>query len=100
MSLVYATLGPKGCHAANRNGTATVGSPSGINVVDTTGAGDIFGGSAMSRFLNYNKAPQDLTVEEMTEIIRFGCTAASLSTQKHGGISSVPELEDVQARLG
>ncbi|WP_300367900.1 carbohydrate kinase, partial [uncultured Subdoligranulum sp.] len=49
--LVYATLGPKGCHVANRNGSAQVASPSGIHVVDTTGAGDIFGGSAMSQFL-------------------------------------------------
>ena len=99
VSLVYATLGPKGCHVANRMGTATVASPSGIHVVDTTGAGDIFGGSAMSRFLAYGKGPGDLTVDEMKEIIRFACTAASLSTQKHGGISSVPELEAVEARL-
>ena len=98
-SLVYATLGPKGCHAATRNARVTVASPAGINVVDTTGAGDIFGGSAMSRFLSYDKAPGDLTVDELREIIRFGCTAASLSTQKHGGISSVPELEEVEARL-
>lgn len=99
MKLVYATLGPKGCHTANRNGSVTVASPSGIHVVDTTGAGDIFGGSAMSRFLAYGKGPGDLTVDEMKEIIRFACTAASLSTQKHGGISSVPELEAVEARL-
>ncbi|MDO4865772.1 MAG: carbohydrate kinase [Clostridia bacterium] len=99
VSLVYATLGPKGCHVANRNGTATVASPTGIKVIDTTGAGDIFGGSAMSRFLKLNKAPGDLTVQEMTDITRFACTAASLSTQKHGGISSVPELEEVERKL-
>lgn len=46
VSLVYATLGPKGCYAVNRNGSVTVESPKGIHVVDTTGAGDIFGGSA------------------------------------------------------
>ena len=100
VSLVYATLGPKGCHVANANGSATVASPSGIHVVDTTGAGDIFGGSAMSRLLKTGKAPSELTADGMTQIVRFACTAASLSTQKHGGISSVPELEDVQARLG
>ena len=99
VSLVYATLGPKGCLVANRNGSAIVESPKGIRVVDTTGAGDIFGGSAMSRFLKLGKAPTDLTVEEMAEITRFACTAASLSTQTHGGISSVPELQDVERRL-
>lgn len=97
VSLVYATLGPKGCHVANPNGCATVASPKGIHVVDTTGAGDIFGGSAMSRFLSLGRHPCALTVPEMTDIVRFACCAASLSTQAHGGISSVVPLADVEA---
>ena len=99
VSLVYATLGPKGCYAATRNCHVTVHSPSGIHVVDTTGAGDIFGGSAMSRFLKCGKAPADLTEDELKAIVSFACTAASLSTQKHGGITSVPSLEEVEQRL-
>lgn len=95
--LVYATLGPKGCHFANRNGCGEVASPAGIHVVDTTGAGDIFGGSAMSRFLRLAKAPEELTVEEMRAVTRFACCAASLSTQTHGGINSVPEETAVEA---
>lgn len=95
--LVYATLGPKGCHFANRNGCGEVASPAGIHVVDTTGAGDIFGGSAMSRFLRLAKAPEELTVEEMRAVTRFACCAASLSTQTHGGINSVPEEAAVEA---
>ena len=99
MQLVYATLGPRGCHFANRQGCGEVASPAGIRVVDTTGAGDIFGGSAMSRFLKTGKAPAALTVEEMRAITRFACCAASLSTQSHGGINSVPEKAAVQALL-
>ncbi len=99
VSLVYATLGPKGCHAANQNGAVTVSSPSGIRAVDTTGAGDIFGGSAMSRFLSYEKAPSLLTGEELRDIVRFACAAASLSTLKHGGITSVPDMKDVEECL-
>ena len=98
-SLVYATLGPKGCHAATKRVSVTVESPKGIKVVDTTGAGDIFGGSAMSRFLRLNKKPDELTEEELRDIVAFACTAASLSTQKHGGISSVPEEADVLSVL-
>lgn len=97
--LVYATLGPKGCHAANRNGTVEAPSPQGIRVVDTTGAGDIFGGSAMSRFLKLGKAPEELTTEELRAITRFACCAASLSTQSHGGITSVVPEEQVLAIL-
>ena len=63
------------------------------------GAGDIFGGSAMSRLIRCGKAPSDLTEEELRSIVRFACTAASLSTQKHGGISSVPDPEDVERLL-
>ena len=99
VSLVYATLGPKGCYAATANQEVTVESPRGIHVVDTTGAGDIFGGSAMSQFLRIGKKPADLTEEELCGIVRFACTAASLSTQKHGGITSVPEEADVRAKM-
>lgn len=99
VSLVYATLGPKGCHAVTKSAAVTVPSPAGIHVVDTTGAGDIFGGSAMSRFLKLKKAPAELTEEELRKIVWFACTAASLSTQKHGGITSVPEEADVLERL-
>ncbi|HIX17853.1 MAG TPA: carbohydrate kinase, partial [Candidatus Gemmiger faecavium] len=97
--LVYATLGPKGCHFANAQGCGEVASPSGIHVVDTTGAGDIFGGSAMSQFLKLNKAPEALTAEELRAVTRFACCAASLSTQTHGGIGSVVEESLVNSIL-
>ena len=99
VSLVYATLGPKGCYAATENCSVTVPGPSGIQVVDTTGAGDIFGGSAMSQFIKCNKKIADLTEDDLRNIVRFACTAASLSTQKHGGISSVPDFQSVKAIL-
>lgn len=87
--LVYVTLGPRGCHFANCNGSGEVAAPTGIHVVDTTGAGDIFGGSAMSRLLKLGKTPEALSVEEMTAIAQFACCAASLSTQRHGGVTSI-----------
>ena len=99
VKLVYATLGPKGSHFANRNGCGEVASPTGLHVIDTTGAGDIIGGSAMSQFLRLGKAPEELTVEEMGAITRFACCAASLSTQTHGGINSVVPEADVRAIL-
>lgn len=92
VQLVYATLGPKGCYTANAQAAVEVASPTGIHVVDTTGAGDIFGGSAMSRFLRLGKAPGELSADELFAVTRFACCAASLSTQTHGGINSiVPE---------
>ena len=99
VSLVYATLGPKECYAATRTQAVYVQSPSGIRVVDTTGAGDIFGGSAMSQFIQCGKSPSELTEEDLRNIVRFACTAASLSTQKHGGITSVPDPEQISSLL-
>ena len=99
VSLVYATLGPKGCYAATRHQAVNIQSPSGIHVVDTTGAGDIFGGSAMSQFIQCSKSPSDLSEEDLKKIVRFACTAASLSTQKHGGITSVPDLKQINSLL-
>lgn len=95
LSLVMVTLGPKGCIIGNKNGTAAV-SPPRVEPVDTTGAGDICGGSAMSRLLSLNKHPGQLTLEELKGVARFAVTAASLSTQQLGGIPSIPEEETVQ----
>ena len=99
VSLVYVTLGPKGCYARNASACVMVESPSGIHVVDTTGAGDIFGGSAMSQFLKCGKAPSALTQKELESIVTFACTAASLSTQTRGGITSVPAPEAILAKI-
>ena len=98
-SLVYITLGPDGCFAATGSVSVRVPGPKGIRVKDTTGAGDIFGGSAMSRFLKTGKRPEELTEEELAGIVRFACAAASLSTEKAGGISSVPEMAEVEEFL-
>ena len=72
---------------------------SGIRVVDTTGAGDIFGGSAVWKLLQTGKAPEDLDEAELRDITSFACASAGLSTTRPGGISSVPSYEDVRKQL-
>ncbi len=98
-SLVYVTLGARGCYAATANVQTTVASPQGIAVVDTTGAGDIFNGSAMYQFLALQKEPNMLTHAELTDIVRFACTAASLSTMTYGAISSIVDKDIVLQHL-
>jgi len=95
VKLVFVTCGADGCFFKNRNACGHVPSLSGIQVVDTTGAGDIFGGSAVWKLLQQNEDPATLTHKELTDVVRFACTAAGLSTTKHGGISSVPEYAQV-----
>ena len=96
VSLAMVTLGPKGAYLKNRNGACSVPPPR-VNPVDTTGAGDIFGGSAVNCILEMGVAPENLTVEQMREIGTFAATAASLSTEKSGGIPSIPEKARIEA---
>ena len=91
VKLVMVTSGEKGAMLKNKHGFAFSSCPENIIRIDTTGAGDIFGGSAVSRILKYEKAPEDLDQNELSEVVKFAVTAATLSTQKPGGIPSVPD---------
>ncbi len=98
VKLVFATCGADGCWFENQTACGHVDSLKDIKVIDTTGAGDIFGGSAVWKVLQSGKRPEELSEAELREIVRFACTAAGLSTTKSGGISSVPEQEEVRLR--
>ena len=95
VKLVFVTCGAGGCYFKNAVASGHVPSLSGIRVLDTTGAGDIFGGSALWKLLQLGKAPETLTAAELTDLVRFACTSAGLSTTQPGGISSVPDYETV-----
>ena len=98
VSLVYATLGSRGSIIRNARCEVSVPVPA-VTPVDTTGAGDIFGGSAMKKLLDMGRSPAALDAEELREIGLFASCAASLSTQKQGGIPSIPAVEECVSRL-
>jgi len=100
VKLVFVTCGADGCFYKNTVAEGKVSSLSGIKVIDTTGAGDIFGGSAVWKLLQTDKAPETLNEMELREIVTFACTSAGLSTTRSGGITSVPAYCDVLARMG
>ena len=99
VKLVFVTCGADGCFFKNANAEGHVPSLSGIQVIDTTGAGDIFGGSALWKLLQTGKAPEELNEAELRDIVSFACTAAGLSTTRSGGISSMPEYQTVLAHM-
>jgi len=99
VKLVFVTCGPDGCYFKNAVACGKVPSLSGIKVVDTTGAGDIFGGSAVWKLLQTGKAPETLCEGELRDVVSFACTSAGLSCTKPGGISSVPEYSEVINRI-
>ena len=94
VSLAMVTLGPDGCLLKTKDAAFRAACPK-VHPVDTTGAGDIFGGSAVARLLELDKPIRELTEEDLAYIGRFAATAASLSTEAVGGIPSIPEKDAV-----
>ncbi|MBR2615070.1 MAG: carbohydrate kinase [Clostridia bacterium] len=95
VKLVFVTCGGDGCVFKNAKAEGRVSSLKDVVRIDTTGAGDIFGGSALFQILQLGKAPEELGEEELVKITAFACAGAGLSTAKLGGISSVPTLTEV-----
>ena len=98
VSLAMVTLGPKGCYLKTANAVCSAPGPK-VSPIDTTGAGDIFGGSAVSRLLELNKPLAELTAEDLAYIGYFATTAASLSTEFIGGIPSIQDKAVVLERM-
>ena len=88
-TLVCVTLGARG--AMMLAGDTIYSAPGyKVDVVDTTGAGDIFRGGFITALLR-GDAPAD--------ILRFANAAAAVSCTRLGAIASVPTLADVERRL-
>lgn len=98
VSLAMVTLGPKGCLLKTANACYRAAAPK-VSPIDTTGAGDIFGGSAVSRLLDLDKPISQLTEDDLAFIGRFAATAASLSTEFVGGIPSIQNQSVVLAHM-
>lgn len=94
VSLAMVTLGPDGCLLKTKSASFRAKCPK-VHPVDTTGAGDIFGGSAMTRLLELDKPMAQLTEEDLCDIGSFAAAAASLSTEHSGGIPSIQDRETV-----
>ncbi len=95
-SLVFVTRGKDGCYFATKKVSGYVDNYSNVHPVDTTGAGDIFGGSAVSRVLEIGKAPSELDENDLRYVAGFACTSAALSTEHFGGIQSVQDIETIK----
>jgi len=98
VKLAMVTSGANGARLQNKNGSVFSKCPP-VNVVDTTGGGDIFGGTAMGQILKTGKSPEDLNESELKKVLGFALTAASLSTEKYGGLPSIPTEKEVLARM-
>ena len=79
------------CGAAMLHGDRFIRQPAfPVDVVDTTGAGDVFRGAFIVALLRGDTAEQ---------VLRFATTAAALSCTRPGALGGVPTLEAVRQLL-
>ncbi len=91
--LIFVTLGPNG--AFYRFGDKTGHVPGVPCVVgDTNGAGDTFFGAALSRIARRDSL-DEITAEELEDIISYANLAASITTSRHGAIPAMPTKEEL-----
>ena len=68
-----------------------------VHTVETTGAGDTFGGSVLTYLLEHNF--YELTEEQLGEMLTFANAAAAIVTTKKGAIRAMPKREEVLALM-
>lgn len=68
-----------------------------VKAIETTGAGDTFCGSSLNYVVEHGF--EDLTEEQLGELLTFANAAAAIVTTKKGAIRSMPEREEVEALI-
>jgi fructokinase len=95
LKIVLVTLGSKGCFYRFGKETGHVNGFR-VNAIDTTGAGDLFLGAFLYRFIQKGISWDFLQAADFEEMIRFANAAAALGTTKKGAIPAIPRLEEVR----
>ncbi|MDO5417717.1 MAG: carbohydrate kinase [Lachnospiraceae bacterium] len=92
--LIFVTLGREGSMAYCGDTFALAKPFLQENTVETTGAGDTFMGSVLHFILK--KGYENLSREDLQEMLQFANGAASLITTKKGALRVMPEEEEVR----
>ncbi len=100
VKIVAVTLGGKGAYIYSKNGGREVPGFVVTDVADTNGAGDSFWGGFLYKISTCGKQIEELSMEELEEYARFGNAVASLCVEKKGAIPAMPQLAQVEERLG
>lgn len=84
---VIVTLGSKGCLVSTPGGFEFIPAYTGLQVVDTTGAGDAFVGGFAAGMVTFDG--------ELPRAARFANAVAGLSVTKHGTAPSMPTKSEI-----
>ena len=95
--IALVTLGGEGALIVSAAGEVTVPAPR-IEVVDTIGAGDAFGGGFLAWWRLRERSREDLAdPEALRGATRFACTVAARTCERPG--ASPPRLDEVRGEL-
>ena len=100
VKIVVVTLGGKGAYVYCKDGGYMVAGFSVTCLEDTNGAGDSFWGGFLYKICSSEKQLDEITKDELIEFARFGNAVASLCVEKRGAIPAMPDLLQVEERMG
>lgn len=95
--LILLTLGKEGSRAYYK-GMRVERSGFTMKTIETTGAGDTFCGSSLNYILEHGL--DNLTEEQLGEMLTFSNAAAAVITTRKGAIRSMPEKQEVLDVIG
>lgn len=98
IKMIFITLGDKGSFYYHKNCYGYVEGRK-CKVVDTTGAGDTFFGSAVHQIIGKKIPLTDFKESDFKKILNFSNTAASICIENYGGMPAIPKKEQIISAL-
>ena len=95
--LIFVTLGKDGSRAYYKDIMVEAPPFTEVKTIEKTGAGDTFCGCALGYILEYGI--ENLTEENLKELIIFANAGASLITAKKGALKAMPEKSEIEALI-
>ena len=95
--LILLSMGKEGSRAYYKDLRVEVGALLQENTIETTGAGDTFGGCCLHFVLKYGL--EHLDEEKLKEMLRFANAAASIVTTRKGALRVMPSEEEIEKSI-
>ena len=95
--LILVSMGKEGSRAYYKGSMVEVAPFLQKNTIETTGAGDTFGGCVLHYILEHGL--ENLTEENLREMLRFANAAAALITTRKGALRVMPFVEEISGIL-
>jgi fructokinase len=92
IKIIFVTMGKAGSRAYYKDIRAER-PPFDVKTIETTGAGDTFGGCALNYILEHGI--DDLTEDNLNELLTFANAGASIITTRRGALKVMPEKEEI-----